>query len=250
MFENFENAKVIKRRTWASMLLTISVVVHGVLFAALLIRSFWMIKQLEPPKRESTLAVAPPPPPPPKGNPGHKMKDQPKEIKPKKHKITETVQPVKVEPKLEDPSQNDSNDDPNATPDGDENSTGGIDTGVNTEAPPPPPPPPPPPTAPTIVAAQMLQGNRISGDPQIHPDESTEIEISRSGKTRLITSAKLCLDKAGNISSVSLVKSSGFPAYDDKIRREMNTWRYKPWTVNGQAVPVCTAITFIYSVQH
>ena len=26
-----------------------------------------------------------------------------------------------------------------------------------------------------------------------------------------------------------------------------NEWRYKPYLVNGKAVPVCTAVTFIYS---
>ncbi len=92
----------------------------------------------------------------------------------------------------------------------------------------------------------MLQGNRISGDPQIAPDDVTKTEIQRSGKNRIITSAKLCLSKDGNVSSVSLIKSSGFSAYDDKIRREMNSWRYRPYTVNGTAVPVCTSITFIY----
>jgi hypothetical protein len=27
----------------------------------------------------------------------------------------------------------------------------------------------------------------------------------------------------------------------------MRNWRYKPYLVNGKAVPVCTAVTFIYS---
>ncbi len=248
MFENFENAKTNKRKTWATVLLTASVGFHAVLFVALLIRSFWVIHQLEPPKRESMVSVAPPPPPPPpKG--GAKMKDQPKDIKPKKHKVTEMVQPVKVEPKVEDNSA-DNNDNPAGDPNGDENGVeGGVVGGVVTEAPPPPPPPPPPPSAPTIVAPNVLNANRISGDPQIVPDDVTKTEIQRSGKTKVIASAKLCLDKAGTVISVVLVKSSGFPTYDDRIRSQMNTWRYRPYNVNGSAVAACTAVTFIYQ-QH
>jgi hypothetical protein len=35
--------------------------------------------------------------------------------------------------------------------------------------------------------------------------------------------------------------------YDAKIMREMRRWAYRPYTVNGKAVPVCTAATFIYA---
>ena len=45
-----------------------------------------------------------------------------------------------------------------------------------------------------------------------------------------------------------MLKSSGFPSYDAKIKNKMqNEWKYKPYAVNGRAVPVCTAVTFIYS---
>ena len=45
-----------------------------------------------------------------------------------------------------------------------------------------------------------------------------------------------------------MLKSTGFPAYDNKILSKMRgEWRYKPYMVNGKAVPVCTAVTFIYS---
>jgi TonB family protein len=65
----------------------------------------------------------------------------------------------------------------------------------------------------------------------------------------VIASAKICLDTQGNVRNVVLVKSSGFPEYDDKIRTQMNSWRYRPYTVNGSAVAACTAVTFIYQ-QH
>lgn len=51
----------------------------------------------------------------------------------------------------------------------------------------------------------------------------------------------------GAVGSVTQLKSTGFPAYDAKIIREMKQWGYKPYLVNGKAVPVCTAVTFIYT---
>jgi hypothetical protein len=98
------------------------------------------------------------------------------------------------------------------------------------------------------VPPTLLEGSRIAGEKMITPDDVTKTEISRSGKDRLVGSFKLCLSTAGAVSQVTQLKSTGFPAYDSKILNKMRTeWRYKPYMVNGKAVPVCTAVTFIYS---
>jgi hypothetical protein len=44
-----------------------------------------------------------------------------------------------------------------------------------------------------------------------------------------------------------VVKSSGYGEADSYIVSEMRKWRYRPYTVNGTAVPVCTAIMFNYA---
>jgi TonB family protein len=93
----------------------------------------------------------------------------------------------------------------------------------------------------------MLEGLRISGVKNIVPDDVTKVEIQRSGKTKIIGSFKLCIDANGAVLSVAQLKSTGFSAYDTKIKTAMQAWRYKPYTVNGKPVPVCTAVTFIYS---
>jgi len=49
---------------------------------------------------------------------------------------------------------------------------------------------------------------------------------------------------------VTQLKSTGFPGYDTTIKHTIETtWRYAPYLVNGKAIPVCTAVTFIYSQQ-
>ena len=42
-------------------------------------------------------------------------------------------------------------------------------------------------------------------------------------------------------------KEKFIAAYDRKIIGGIYTWRYSPYLINDQPVPVCTAVTFIYS---
>lgn len=160
-----------------------------------------------------------------------------------KPKIKDIVQPVKIE-KIEDGEVGgvmggDPCNDPNGVMGG---QVGGVVGGA------PPPPPPPPPAPPTNIPPTMLEGNRIAGEKAIVPDDMTKVEIQQAGKDKLVGSWKLCVTPTGAVSSVYQLKTTGFPRYDTKIETEMRTnWRYRPYLVNGKAVPVCTAVTFIYS---
>jgi protein TonB len=247
MFSNYTEAKNRKLPKWAAPILIGAVVFHIGLFITMWIKTIWDIEQLDRPKTSIDLAVAPPPPPPPPPPPGG-AKPQEVKIEPKKVKVKDIVQPVKIdkqEAKVEET--------------GEQGVEGGVEGGVVggvvggdlngvMGAPPPPPPPPPPPAPPQNVPPTLLEGSRIAGEKNISPDDVTKTEIQRSGKDRIIGSFKLCLTVGGAISNVSMLKSTGFPAYDTKIQGKMrNEWRYKPYMVNGKAVPVCTAVTFIYS---
>jgi hypothetical protein len=119
---------------------------------------------------------------------------------------------------------------------------GGVVGGAPTATPPPPPPAPPQAVPPTL-----LEGMRVSGNKDILPADATKIEIARSGKDKIVGSFKLCVDAQGAVTNVVQLKSTGFSDYDAKIIREMKQWAYRPYSVNGKAVPVCTAVTFIYS---
>ncbi|HEY5927848.1 MAG TPA: hypothetical protein VIV11_39450 [Kofleriaceae bacterium] len=102
-------------------------------------------------------------------------------------------------------------------------------------------------SVPMNVAPTLLEDYRISGEKLIVPDDATKTAFADSGRDRLIASFKLCIGDKGTVSTVSMLKTGGFPAYDEKIMRQMKTWTYRPYQVNGKAVPVCTAVTFIYS---
>jgi protein TonB len=207
--------------------------------------SIWAIERLDRPKgAKFDIAVAPAPPPPPPPPPGGQKPQTEIKIKPKKT-VKELIQPVKIE-KQEAPTPEAAGN-PDGVIGGEE---GGVADGViggDVTAPPPPPPPPPPPAPPQNVPPTLLEGQRIAGNKQIIPNDVTKTEIQRSGKDKIVGSYKLCITVGGEINSISQLKSTGFGAYDAKIQAEMRNWRYKPYLVNGKAVPVCTAVTFIYS---
>src|SRR4051812_4134631 len=246
--KNFADAKNRRRPPWAGPLLSGAVIFHAVLFMTMWVKSIWEIEMLERPKTQVDLAVAPPPPPPPPPPPGG-ARPQNVQITPKKFKVKDIVQPVKIEKqevqKVEDQG------DPNGVEGGE---VGGVAGGVvggdmnGVVGAPPPPPPPPPPAPPQNVPPTLLEGSRIAGEKMIVPDDVTKTEIQRSGKDKIIASFKLCINLSGEVTGVNMLKSSGFPAYDQKIQGKMRgEWKYRPYAVNGKAVPVCTAVTFIYS---
>ena len=117
---------------------------------------------------------------------------------------------------------------------------------------PPPPPretapaPPSPPAPPHIVSQADVQAQMISGDKRVHPDGSTRTMMLRDGKTRLVSIFKLCVSAAGKVASVQLMRSTGYRAYDGKLEGAMRTWKFRPFMVDGRAVPICSVYTFIY----
>src|SRR5512147_1702444 len=203
MFANYTAAKNRKLPPWAAPVLGAAVIFHIGLFVTMWVKTIWKIDMLERPKTQVDLAVAPPPPPPPPPPPGG-ARPQNVQITPKKIKVKDIVQPVKIE-KQEVQKVEDSGD-PNGVEGGVE---GGVAGGVvggdlnGVMGAPPPPPPPPPPAPPQNVPPTLLEGSRISGDKNISPDDVTKTEIQRSGKDRIIGSFKLCLNVTGAITNVN-----------------------------------------------
>jgi hypothetical protein len=94
------------------------------------------------------------------------------------------------------------------------------------------------------VQPLALSALRIVGDNMVVPDDADKVHLF--GK-RVIGSFKLCVDETGHYERGVLLKSTGVPRYDAKIARTMMKWVYRPFVVDGVAIPVCTAVTFIYS---
>ncbi len=146
-------------------------------------------------------------------------------IVPKKRKVKDIVQPVKIQ-KIA-PEEN------------------GVEGGVEGDMPPPPPPPPAPPR---VVAPALIEKYRISGTKDILPDDATRAKMAADKKQKVVGSWKLCLDTSGAPTLVSLLKSTGYPTYDDAIAASVRAWRYQPIPIDGKPAAVCTAVTFIFAL--
>ncbi len=251
MFGNYAEAKRQKLPKWAVPLLVAMLGVHVVVLGGMWIHGIWQLEGLDRPKVTEDIGLAPPPPaaaPPPPGG----AKPVTTVITPKKKRVADLVQ-IKQEKRQETPQETNTGGGDTESPEYCDPSLGPCGTGPGMaggvgDGPPPPPPPPPPPAPPQNVPPTMLEGSRIAGEKMIVPDDVTKTEIQRSGKDKIIGSFKICLSAAGAVSDVKMLKSTGFPAYDNKILGKMrNEWKYRPYAVNGRAVPVCTAVTFIYS---
>lgn len=104
-----------------------------------------------------------------------------------------------------------------------------------------------PPPKRTVVPARLIEGRRIAGDPQIRPPESVRARMNRVGQEEVRATIEMCLDAAGRVSGLRVLMSTGHVDYDDRLLAQMRGWRYRPYRIaDGDAVPVCTAVTFIY----
>jgi hypothetical protein len=102
---------------------------------------------------------------------------------------------------------------------------------------------------PPILPPAVAKGLRYAGNDQIHPPERVRVDMMHQGKDRLLTTVQLCVDVHGNVSTLRVRGSSGFPSYDDKILREMRDWKYRPYLVNKMPSPMCTVTMFDYRMR-
>lgn len=111
---------------------------------------------------------------------------------------------------------------------------------------------PPPPgseigATPQNVPPQAFNAARLTGDLNIVPDNATKTVIATHTMGRVTGSFKVCLSSSGRIRSITTLRETGVPAYDQKLIRTMfGKWRYRPFMVDGVAAQVCTKVTFIY----
>lgn len=105
---------------------------------------------------------------------------------------------------------------------------------------------PSPATPPQIVPPSVFAANQLSGDKNIFPDDETKVAIMRAGTAQLLIPVKVCVDRVGKVATTTVLKSSGFPAYDDKLVRGIRGWTYTPFTIDGAVVPVCSIVQFMY----
>ena len=254
MFEHYTEAKQQHLPRWAYLTLVAAIGLHVLGLGGFWVYGWWKIDKLELPKEGVAIAVSAPPPAPPPAKKGSRKKKPVDKKVPVKKKPSELTQTVKLDKPVE-AQEADIDSDVEGDPDGHEDGVSwSTCTGPACDPnspllnnPPPPPPKVEKAEEPQIVPQVALEQQRLSGEKNIKPDDQTKLAIKRDGKTRVVTTVKMCLSGGGTVNKVQMLKSSGYPAYDSQIKSTMRGWKYRPFMVNGRAVPVCTSVTFIYN---
>lgn len=101
----------------------------------------------------------------------------------------------------------------------------------------------------TIVPPNVLTMMRLTGSTQIHPTDVTKIQMQRDGRDKTIGVAKVCVSETGAVTSVTMMNSTKYPAYDAQLIAGIKTWTYKPYAAHGRNVKVCGTVTFVYGMK-
>lgn len=252
MFDNFTKTKT-KRRGLRALAVG-SALLHLLAGALLIIAGLWEIQEVSRPHRGLAMATVMPPSSAPAGA----AEAVPAKVEPKRVRVEETRQPKpEQDPEI---SQSTGSLESSGTGEGDGEGDGQgkgpggpglpgleicIDEGGCSGA-------PMPKLAEALKEPVMMDPTvltkmrRIAGESQVQPPSSTKNAMSRSGETRIIAIARMCLDTSGRVNAQSLVKSSGHSEYDAKLLSAMRKWQYEAYRVDGQPVAICTQVTFIY----
>ncbi|HUS27825.1 MAG TPA: hypothetical protein VMZ53_04935 [Kofleriaceae bacterium] len=259
------------RTSGRTVLIVTSIGLHAVVGFAFFVSSVWKIERIEAGNRPFDLAMQPDPQPEPgspEGSPAPEFKKKKKKEQQEKKVVVDTVQPEEI--KKPDPSEaskaafTGANAGTNGnglgsgagsgsgnglgsgtgsgSGSGEGSGSGGCPPGVDC-------------TPTKFIPPTMFGGLRKSGETQIHPPDVTKTEIIRSGKTEISARFSVCVGVDGGVTSLKLVKSSGFAAYDATLTSGLRSWQYRPYMLDNHdgkpphPVPVCGIVTFNYGLR-
>ncbi len=97
-------------------------------------------------------------------------------------------------------------------------------------------------TAPRNISPAAFKALRTSGNEEIAAPSTVAQQMGRDSKSRISAAVKACVSASGEVTQVSLIKSSGYPEYDQLLLGGVHAWRFK----SGEAV--CSAIAFAFKL--
>lgn len=244
------------------LIVGVSIFGHLALFTGVFVHNVWDLDRLEYENRSTLTLGAILPAASEGGAPDlPKPKDSMRPKEPPKKVVKETRQPRKLDDTkvtIEPPGGGETT----GTGTGRIGPPGDIDGPCRPEdgdcAPTPPVVPPPPelPKPPEVRAApppfvspQILRGLRTRGETAIHPPRDVFNQMFRDRNYKASAILKVCITTTGAIASVAVQKSTGYATYDDALVGAARGWTYRPYTVDGKPMPVCSAVTFLYQMQ-
>jgi TonB family protein len=83
---------------------------------------------------------------------------------------------------------------------------------------------------------------------QVHLPQPVLAMLATQSVTKLQAMVKICISTSGEVSSVDLLKRTGYAEADANLEREIRNWKFRPYQVNGQAIPACAPYMFNYEI--
>lgn len=245
----------------------LSGILHGAAVLIAVAYSFWHVEEVKPPAVTVTFisaAAAPPPPPPPAALGGGSLaiKHRAALARPKADAAPKTpplLQP-KVEPVVESPvpalrveeaSKEGSKEASKeaTTPSsvvgqagpGHAGASAGIAGGVKGGV--------PGGSGTTPSAAATFLPPFLGARQKLSGGEPEFPAYLRTPGARYKAIVKVCVGTSGAVESVTVLKRA-HPILDQNVITKLKqTWRFKPWTVNGAAVPFCYSANFEFTIE-
>src|SRR5256885_11661339 len=88
----------------------------------------------------------------------------------------------------------------------------------------------------SVISDEQLVGNTLAAPGAAYPEEAQKTKITGSGVY------ELRIDKAGKISAVAIVKSSGSAVLDKAATTAFKKWRFKPGVFQSVRIPVSWSV--------
>jgi protein TonB len=246
------------------MTLPVSIAVHVVVLAAVVVVPLMSWGELPEPDQGAVRAFfvesapAPPPPPPPPAPPKAAMKPRVERPQMKVQTPTEVPKftaPVEVPPKIEDPGVDLGGSDLGVAGGEAGGVAGGVVGGVQggveggvvggvlggvpePQALPPPPPPttqPAAPKGPVRVGGQIREPSKVRNVPPSYP------EIAKQARVQGVVVLEAVISPSGEVTNVRVLR--GVPLLNDAALQAVRQWRYTPTMLNGQPVSVVMTVT-------
>jgi protein TonB len=234
-------ARAGRRRFWYAA----SIALHAAVITAGIVYSFWHIEELSPPLLKLTfLSAAPPPPPPPPPAGGGATQRKRPTIKPRpvvqpKPDLVQPRETPKEEPKEEPKPQQQA--EAGGTVGGKVGGTiggtvggtiGGTVGGTVGGTP----------GASKFLPPNMGAAQKISGaDPPFPP------AMRRPGAVYHVL-VRIYVSAAGTVDKIVLMKGAD-RQLDDGVLSTVKSWRFRPYTANGMAIPFSYLATFEFKSQ-
>jgi periplasmic protein TonB len=225
-------------RRWYTV--PLSVLVHTLAVAALLIVPLIATDVLPSPRSMTTFVVAPPPPPPPPPAP-RPMAERPVEVV-----RTDTVPveaPAEIAP---DPTPLDTSFDrgvdggvPGGIPDGVDGVVGGVPE--ERFAPAPPPSPPPAPQEPVRVGGIVTPPSKTRDVLPRYPP------IAQAAGVSGVVIVEATIGADGRVQDARVLRS--IPLLDEAALEAVRQWEFTPTLLNGVPVPIIMTVTVAFSLR-